>query len=60
MSRAGMAPPMITLGLVLLVIGAVFGIPILWTVGGVLLAVGIVLFLLGRAGHAIGGRNHWF
>ena len=44
-------------GVVLLIIGFVAGIPILWTLGLVVLVVGVVLFLVGSAGHAVGGRR---
>jgi hypothetical protein len=47
-------------GVVLLIIGFVAGIPILWTLGLVVLAVGVVLFLVGSAGHAVGGRRHYW
>ncbi|WP_148302186.1 DUF6131 family protein [Tomitella biformata] len=51
---------MITLGIILLVIGFLIKIPILWTIGIILLVVGAVLFLLGAAGRAVGGRKHWY
>ena len=51
---------MIVLGVVLLLIGVVTGIGLLWTAGGVVLLVGLVLWLLGSTGHAIGGRNHYY
>ncbi|HEY5455739.1 MAG TPA: DUF6131 family protein [Acidothermaceae bacterium] len=51
---------MIVLGVVLLLIGFVAGIPILWTIGLVVLVVGVVLFLLGSAGRAVGGRRHYW
>ena len=51
---------MIITGLVLLLIGALFGIPILWSLGIIVVVVGVVLMLLGRAGHAIGGRPHYW
>ncbi|HEY5454384.1 MAG TPA: DUF6131 family protein [Acidothermaceae bacterium] len=47
-------------GVVLLIIGFVAGIPILWTIGLVVLVVGVVLFLVGSAGHAVGGRRHYW
>jgi len=50
----------IVLGVVLLLIGFVAGIPILWTIGLVVLVVGVVLFLLGSAGRAVGGRRHYW
>lgn len=51
---------MIILGLVLLLIGVLAGIPILWTVGVILLVIGVILMLLGRSGHRVGGRAHYF
>lgn len=51
---------MIVLGIILLLVGYFLHISILWTIGIILLVVGAVLFLLGRTGHAVGGRNHWF
>lgn len=51
---------MIVLGVVLLVIGFVTGIPIVWTIGMILLVVGLVLWLLGAMGHAVGGRKHYY
>ncbi|EQD85076.1 hypothetical protein A8924_4793 [Saccharopolyspora erythraea NRRL 2338] len=51
---------MITLGLILLILGVVLNISILYTIGGILLAVGLVLFVMGRTGTKVGGRSHWF
>ncbi|MEU0373149.1 DUF6131 family protein [Streptomyces sp. NPDC006283] len=51
---------MIVLGLILLVIGAVAGIGILWTIGIVLIAVGVILWVAGALGHAVGGRKHYW
>ncbi|MFB6876777.1 DUF6131 family protein [Streptomyces sp. NPDC056323] len=51
---------MIILGVILLVIGLVAGISILWTIGIVLVAIGIVLWILGALGHAVGGRRHYW
>lgn len=51
---------MIILGVVLLVIGLVAGIPILETVGVVLALVGLALFVLGSMGRAVGGRRHYW
>jgi hypothetical protein len=48
---------MIILGIILLILGFVFGIPILWTIGIILIAVGAVLTILGVTGRAIGGRK---
>lgn len=51
---------MITLGLLLLLIGFITGIAILWTIGMILVVIGLVLWLLGALGHAVGGRRHYF
>ena len=51
---------MIVLGLVLLVLGFVLGIPLLWTLGVILLLIGVVLMVLGTAGRAVGGRSHYW
>lgn len=49
---------MIILGLILLLIGFIAHIPILWTIGIVVLVVGLVLLLLGSMGREVGGRKH--
>ena len=51
---------MIILGIVLLVIGFFMGLAIVWSIGMVLLVIGLVLWLLGALGHAVGGRRHYF
>ena len=51
---------MIVLGVILLIIGFVAKIAILWTIGIILLVIGLVLMLMGRLGHAVGGRRHYF
>jgi len=51
---------MIIFGVVLLIIGFVTGIPLIWSIGVVLVIVGLVLWLLGAMGHAVGGRNHYY
>ena len=51
---------MIILGLALLIIGFIASIPILWTIGIIVLVVGLILALLGAVGHAVGGRRHYW
>lgn len=51
---------MIILGIVLLLLGFFLSIPILWTIGIILVVVGAVLAILGGTGRAIGGRRHWY
>jgi uncharacterized protein DUF6131 len=51
---------MITVGLILLILGLIFGIGILYTIGIILLVVGLILALLGTMGRAVGGRRHYY
>jgi len=51
---------MIVLGIILLLIGFVAKIAIVWTIGIVVLAAGLILLLLGSAGRAVGGRRHYW
>jgi hypothetical protein len=50
----------VTLGVVLLLIGFLLGVPILWSIGMILLVIGVVLWILGSAGRAVGGRKHYY
>jgi hypothetical protein len=50
----------IILGIILLVIGLIAHIPILWTIGLVLVVVGLILSLLGAIGREVGGRRTWY
>ncbi len=51
---------MIVLGIICLILGLLIGIPVLWTIGVILVAIGLILALLGMAGHAVGGRAHYY
>lgn len=51
---------MIVLGIVLLVLGLLFHIGVLWTIGIIVLVIGAVLALAGATGRAIGGRRYWY
>jgi len=51
---------MIILGLALLIIGFVVKIAILWSIGIVVLVIGLILALLGATGRAVGGRRHYW
>ena len=50
---------MIVLGVILLVLGFLLGVSILWTLGIILVVIGVVLWILGSTGRAVGGRKHW-
>lgn len=51
---------MIVLGVVLLILGALLDIGILYTIGGALAVIGLVLWLLGTFGRQIGPRAHYY
>lgn len=51
---------MILLGVILLLIGLAVGVSLLTTIGGVLVLIGAVLWVLGATGRAVGGRKHYF
>ena len=52
--------PLIILGVILLIIGFIAKIAIVWTIGIVVVVAGLILMLLGMAGHAVGGRRHYY
>jgi HAMP domain-containing protein len=51
---------MIVLGIILLIIGFIATVPILWTLGIILVVIGAVLALMGGMGRAVGGRRHYY
>jgi len=51
---------MIALGVILLIVGFLIKIPILWTIGIIVLIIGLVLLALGSMGRAVGGRRHYY
>lgn len=51
---------MIILGIILLVIGAFTGLQILYVIGGILVVVGVILWILGAVGRPVAGRRVWF
>lgn len=50
----------IILGIILLLIGYFTSLSILTTIGGILVVVGVVLWILGAVGKPVGGRKVWF
>jgi hypothetical protein len=50
----------IILGIILLVFGYFTGIGILTTIGGILIVIGIILWILGAVGRPVAGRKVWF
>jgi len=51
---------MIILGIILLLIGFIAKIAILWTIGIVLVLIGLILMAFGSMGRAVGGRRHYY
>jgi Family of unknown function (DUF6131) len=50
----------IVFGIILLILGFVLSIPILWTIGIIVVVVGLILMLMGTMGRAVGGRRHYY
>lgn len=53
---------MLLLGILLLIAGYLLGIGILATLGWVLIVIGILLLVIGMAGHPLGGpfNGRWY
>jgi hypothetical protein len=51
---------MIVLGIICLILGFLLAVPILWTLGIILVVIGVVLELMGSMGRAVGGRRHYY
>ena len=51
---------MIVLGIILLIVGFVAHIPILWTIGVIVVVIGLLLAVLGMVGHGLFGRRHYY
>lgn len=51
---------MIVLGIILVVVAYLLGISILYTLGVILLVVGVILMLLGATGHPIGPSRYYY
>jgi hypothetical protein len=49
---------MLTLGIILLVLGFVFAVPVLWTIGIILAVIGAILWLADSVGAGWGRR--WY
>ena len=52
---------MIVLGIILLIVAALVSkLAVLWGVGIIVLAVGVILAVLGAIGRPVGGRQHYY
>jgi uncharacterized membrane protein HdeD (DUF308 family) len=51
---------MIIVGVVLMLIAFFSKMAIFWTLGVLVLLIGVVLALAGRGGRQVAGRRHWY
>jgi hypothetical protein len=51
---------MIVLGIILLIAGALLNIGILWTLGIILIIVGVILWILGAMDRPVLGRRYYY
>jgi hypothetical protein len=51
---------LIVLGVIVLILGLVLNAGILWTIGLILIGVGIILAILGMLDRAVGPRRHYY
>ena len=51
---------MIILGIILALVGYFTGISILYSIGALLVVVGVILWILGAVGRPVAGRKVWF
>jgi hypothetical protein len=58
--RAWETHPLITVGVVLVILALIFNSAILWIIGGILIVLGVIFWILGALGRAVGGRRHYY
>ncbi|HEY1356439.1 MAG TPA: DUF6131 family protein [Solirubrobacterales bacterium] len=51
---------MIVLGIICLILAAIFNIGFLWAIGVILVVLGVIFWILGSMGRAVGGRRHYY
>jgi uncharacterized protein DUF6131 len=50
----------IILGVILLVLGFLLHVPVLWTIGIIVLVIGAALWIAGAVGRPLAGRRHYW
>jgi hypothetical protein len=50
----------ITLGIILIILHLLLDVALLWQLGILLIVIGVILFILGSMGRAVGGRPHYW
>ena len=51
---------MIVFGIICLILAALFKIGFLWALGVILIVLGVIFWMLGAMGRAVGGRRHYY
>ena len=51
---------MITFGIVLVILALIFDSALLWVFGGSPIVLGVIFWILGAIGRAVGGRRHYY
>jgi Family of unknown function (DUF6131) len=51
---------LITFGIICLIVAAIFNVGFLWAIGIILLVLGVIFWILGAMGRAVGGRRHYY
>lgn len=51
---------MIVLGVILILLAWLFSIPVLYTIGIILVVIGAILWILGAVGRQVGPRVHYW
>lgn len=51
---------MIVLGVLLLILGYFLPVPLLMTIGAILVILGVVLWAAGASGRPVAGRRYWY
>jgi len=51
---------LITLGIILVILALIVDSAILWIVGGILVVLGVIFWILGAMGRAVFGRRHYY
>jgi hypothetical protein len=51
---------MLVVGIICLILGFIFAIPVLWTIGIILAVIGVILWIVGAMDHAVFGRRYWY
>jgi hypothetical protein len=52
--------PVITVGVILVILALIVDSAILWVIGGILIVLGVIFWILGALGRAVFGRRHYY